>query len=101
MYIVNEKFRCTEPKIIRKYWYPRKPIQQLVFEIIEYVSAEEVDKLLLEPLSFRNIETESILTFCEFTEVQNVTIEYGKPTHIVLKKKEVRKYESNVCRSNG
>ena len=101
MYIVNEKFRCTEPKIISKYWYPRKPIQQLVFEIIDYVSAEEVDKLLSEPLIFLNEDTGDKVSYSEYTEVQKVVIAYGNPTYISLKKKEVQKYESNVCRPNG
>ena len=101
MYIVNEKFRCTEPKIISKYWYPRKPIQQLVFEIIDYVSAEEVDKLLSEPLIFLNEDTGDKVSYSEYTEVQKVVIAYGNLTHIIMKKKEVQKYESNVCRPNG
>lgn len=101
MYIVNEKFRCTEPKIISKYWYPRKPVQQLVFEIIDYVSAEEVDKLLSEPLIFLNEDTGDKVSYSEYTEVQKVVIAYGNLTHIIMKKKEVQKHESNVCRPNG
>ena len=101
MYIVNEKFKCTEPRIISKYWYPRKPIQQLVFEIIDYVSAEEVDKLLSEPLIFLNEDTGDKVSYSEYTEVQKVVISYGSPTYISLKKKEMQKYESNVCRPNG
>ena len=101
MYIVNEKFRCAEPKIISKYWYPRRPIQQLVFEIIDHVSAEEVDKLLSEPLIFLNEDTGDKVSYSEYTEVQKVVIAYGNPTYISLKKKGVQKYESNVCRPNG
>lgn len=101
MYIVNEKFRCTEPRITSKYWYPRKPVQLLIFEIIDYVSAEEVDKLLSGPLTFQNTETGETKMYDEFAEVQKVTIAYGSPTYISLKKKEVWKYENNVCRPNG
>lgn len=101
MYIVNEKFKCTAPKITSKYWYPRKPVQLLIFEIIDYVSAEEVDKLLTEPLVFKCIETGETISYKEYTEVQKVVIAYGNPTYISLKKKEVQKYESNVCRPNG
>ena len=101
MYIVNEKFKCTEPRIISKYWYPRKPVQQLVFEIIDYVSAEEVDKLLSEPLIFLNVDTGDKVSYSEYTEVQKVVIECGNLTYIIMKKKEVQKHESNVCQPNG